>query len=139
MLKVNTGATALEYFTLGTANISDLSSYTGFDGRYVDLTTTQSSIGGAKTFTSLFTVNNRVYQTGLGGSTYFGQLAGSADDLSSRNNVGVGYMALGNITSGSSNVAIGYEAGAYRNPTPSAGTLTTNINSIFIGRGSNSN
>ena len=103
---------------------------------FVDLSTTQSSIGGAKTFTSLFTVNNRVYQTGLGGSTYFGHLAGQSDDLTSRNNVGVGYMALGNITSGSNNVAIGYEAGAYRNPTPSAGTLTTNTNSIFIGSGS---
>jgi hypothetical protein len=133
---LGTSGTQDVWTTLTTSHISNLSSYTGFDGRYVDLTTTQSSIGGAKTFTALFTVNNRVYQTGLGGSTYFGHLAGQSDDLSSRNNVGVGYMALGNITSGSNNVAIGYEAGAYRNPTPSAGTLTTNTNSIFIGSGS---
>ena len=103
---------------------------------FVDLSTTQSSIGGAKTFTELFTVNNRVYQTGLGGSTYFGQFAGAADDLTSNNNVGLGNRALQFITSGSNNVAIGYEAGAYKNPFPFGGTLTTNTNSIFIGKSS---
>jgi hypothetical protein len=123
--------------TLAGYGITDVYTKTEADGRYVDLTTAQS-VGGAKTFNSLLTINNRVYQTGLGGSTYFGEFAGASDDLSANNNVGIGNRALQNIKSGSNNVAIGYEAGCFRNPIPFGGFLTTNNNSIFVGNNTRS-
>lgn len=52
-------------------------------------------------------VTSRVYQTGLGGSTYFGENAGRVDDLSSNYNTGIGYNSLYLNTSGSSNTALG--------------------------------
>ena len=121
--------------TLAGYGITDAYNKTESDGRYVNLTTVQS-ISGEKTFNSLLTINSRVYQTGLGGSTYFGEFAGVSDDLTSNNNVGIGNRALQNITSGSNNIAIGYEAGNYTNPFPVGGTLNTNTNSIFIGSSS---
>jgi trimeric autotransporter adhesin len=52
--------------------------------------------------------NGLVSQTGLGGSTYFGEGAGVVDDLSANNNVGVGFQALKSNTTGNGNTAIGY-------------------------------
>jgi hypothetical protein len=56
------------------------------------------------------TFNGLVSQTGLGGSTYFGEGAGIADDLSANNNVGVGFEALKSNTTGSGNIASGYRS-----------------------------
>jgi hypothetical protein len=56
------------------------------------------------------TFNGLVSQTGLGGSTYFGEGAGIADDLSANNNTGVGYQSLKSTTTGYGNVGIGATA-----------------------------
>ena len=56
------------------------------------------------------TFNGLVSQTGLGGSTYFGEGAGIADDLSANNNVGIGFEALKANTTGSYNTASGYKS-----------------------------
>ena len=48
-------------------------------------------------------ISGRVYQDGLGNSTFFGFGAGKADDLSSRNNSAFGYQAFYTNTTGSSN------------------------------------
>jgi len=56
------------------------------------------------------TFNGLVSQTGLGGSTYFGEGAGIADDLSSNNNVGTGFQALKSNTTGSFNTASGFQS-----------------------------
>jgi len=58
------------------------------------------------------TFNGLVSQTGLGGSTYFGEGAGVADDLSSNYNVGIGFEALKANTSGSFNIASGISRSA---------------------------
>jgi len=56
------------------------------------------------------TFNGLVSQTGLGGSTYFGEGAGIADDLSANNNVGIGFQALTSNTTGINNTASGYQS-----------------------------
>jgi hypothetical protein len=52
-------------------------------------------------------VAGRIYQSGLGNSTYLGDQAGANDDLSSNVNTGIGYLALRSSTSGEANTAIG--------------------------------
>jgi len=69
------------------------------------------------------TFNGLVSQTGLGGSTYFGEGAGVADDLSSNNNVGIGFEALTSNTTGSSNTASGYRS-LYGNTTGNNNTAS---------------
>jgi hypothetical protein len=71
-------------------------------------TVTVNSILTAGTVTAAEAMfNGLVSQTGLGparsrigGSTYFGEGAGIADDLSANNNVGVGFQALKSNTTG---------------------------------------
>lgn len=58
--------------------------------------------------TKLLTIGGRVYQTGLGASTYFGSSAGAVDDLANRFNAGFGYQALQATTTGSLNTALGF-------------------------------
>ena len=55
-------------------------------------------------------INGRVWQSGLGGSTFFGENAGNMDDGSNNVNTFIGNSA-GNMTStGDENVAVGYQA-----------------------------
>ena len=67
-------------------------------------------------------ISGRVYQDGLGNSTFFGFGAGKADDLSSRDNSAFGYQALYTNTTGSSNTATGYKA-IYTNTTGHSNTV----------------
>jgi hypothetical protein len=55
-------------------------------------------------------VAGRIYQSGLGNSTFLGYEAGRVDDLSANNNTGIGYQALYNNTAGANNTGIGYRA-----------------------------
>ena len=55
-------------------------------------------------------VEGRVWQTGLGGSTFFGENAGASDDLSLNINTFIGYSAGNSNITGDENVAIGYQA-----------------------------
>jgi hypothetical protein len=69
------------------------------------------------------TFNGLVSQTGLGGSTYFGEGAGVVDDLSANNNVGVGFQALKSNITGSNNTASGYQSLCF-NTTGSSNTAS---------------
>src|SRR3989344_5841396 len=66
-------------------------------------------------------VAGRIWQTGLGGSTFFGQGAGKNDDLIDNLNVFVGFEAGYLNTSGYNNTALGYQSfrsnttGGYQN------------------------
>lgn len=55
-------------------------------------------------------IDGHVYQTGLGGSTFFGAFAGENDNLSSNNNTFIGYNSGASNTTGDENVALGYTA-----------------------------
>ncbi len=70
------------------------------------------------------TVGGRVYQTGLGSSTYFGDSAGAVDDLTNRLNTGVGFRALTACTSGTGNTVVGYN---------SAPAVTTGVYNVAVG------
>jgi hypothetical protein len=61
-------------------------------------------------------VEGRIYQTGLGGSTFFGFEAGLNDNLNNRRNTFIGYQAGRSNTSGYSNTALGFQA-LYSNTT----------------------
>jgi hypothetical protein len=61
-------------------------------------------------------VAGRIYQTGLGGSTFFGFEAGLNDNLNNRNNTFIGYQAGRSNTSGYYNTALGFQA-LYSNTT----------------------
>ena len=50
------------------------------------------------------------YQTSLGNSTYFGNNAGSNDDLTNNSNTGFGFNALQNVSSGFGNTGVGRDA-----------------------------
>jgi hypothetical protein len=69
------------------------------------------------------TFSGLVSQTGLGGSTYFGEGAGIADDLSANNNVGVGFQSLAANTTGFNNNASGYLS-LYKNTTGYSNTAS---------------
>jgi len=56
----------------------------------------------------ILSISGRVYQTGLGYSTYFGENAGRVDDLSNNYNTGIGYGSLFSNTTGIRNTAVGY-------------------------------
>jgi len=71
------------------------------------------------------TFNGLVSQTGLGGSTYFGEGAGVSDDLSANDNVGVGFQALKSNTTGYRNTASGNSA-LYNNTTGYRNTASGN-------------
>jgi len=55
-------------------------------------------------------IGGLVWQTGLGGSTFFGENAGANDDLSLNINTFFGYSAGNSNISGDENVAVGYQA-----------------------------
>jgi len=82
------------------------------------------------------TFNGLVSQTGLGGSTYFGEGAGVSDDLSANDNVGVGFQALKSNTTGYRNTASGNSA-LYRNTTGSLNTASGNFALYNNATGSN--
>lgn len=58
----------------------------------------------------ILSISGRVYQTGLGYSTYFGENAGRVDDLSNNYNTGIGYNSLYSNTTGTQNTAVGYNS-----------------------------
>lgn len=67
----------------------------------------------AQTFSNVITFDDRVEQSGLGGSTYFGLNSGQTDDLSGNNNTGFGADALRDVigaTLGNQNSAFGKSA-----------------------------
>jgi len=68
---------------------------------------------GTGTPAALLEVAGRVYQSGLGSSTYFGYEAGKNDDLTDNYNVGIGYQSLLANTSGYQNIAIGFNSLQY--------------------------
>ena len=95
-----------------------------------DITDGTGAVSGLKLGTgATVEVTKRVSQTGLGGSTFFGEDAGLTDDLLNSNSVAVGYKALrvnpgetGNVAIGSNaletnfyehNTAVGYKALAF--------------------------
>jgi len=90
----------------------------------------------------ILSINGRVYQTGLGYSTYFGQYAGRVDDLSDRYNTGIGYSSLYNNSTGTKNAALGYYS-LYTNSTGANNTalgyysLYSNTGSYNTAVGSN--
>jgi len=86
----------------------------------------QGGIGttATSTFNATTTFGSRVYQTGLGNSTFFGYQAGENDDLTDNNNTAFGYLALDANTTGGSNVAIGVD---------SLGANTTGGNNVAMG------
>ena len=55
-------------------------------------------------------VDGRIYQTGLGNSTFVGFRAGDGDDGTTRDNAAFGYAALKDTTTGERNVAVGMNA-----------------------------
>ena len=55
-------------------------------------------------------ITGHVYQTGMGGSTFFGAYAGANDDLVLNNNTFMGFNSGNSNTSGNENVALGYSA-----------------------------
>ncbi len=69
----------------------------------------------------ILSISGRVYQTGLGYSTYFGENAGRVDDLSNNYNTGIGYNSLYSNTTGYSNTAVGYRS-LYSNTTGAQNT-----------------
>ncbi|MCI5108702.1 MAG: hypothetical protein MRY49_02540, partial [Candidatus Pacebacteria bacterium] len=96
------------------------------------------------TFNATTTFGSRVYQTGLGESTFFGYQAGENDDLTSNNNTAFGYQALTANTSGIRNTAVGYQS-LMSNTTGSFNTAsgyhalksnTTGCSNIAIGNNS---
>ncbi len=83
----------------------------------------------------ILSINGRVYQTGLGYSTYFGQYAGRVDDLSDRYNTGIGYSSLYNNSTGTKNAALGYyslysNTGSY-NTAVGSNALRTNTSASY--------
>jgi hypothetical protein len=86
---------------------------------YVDAA--DNSVGiGTTTPSAPLEVSGRVSQIDLGNSNFFGYDAGLNDDGSSNANIGFGYQALKNNTSGYQNIAVGYQSllsntGGYRN------------------------
>lgn len=55
-------------------------------------------------------VAGRIWQTGLGRSTFIGQSAGANDDLTNNDNTAIGYNSLAQNTSGNGNVGVGIES-----------------------------
>ena len=70
-------------------------------------------------------VEGRIYQTGLGGSTFFGFEAGLNDNLNNRRNTFIGYQAGRSNTSGYYNTALGFRA-LYSNTTGGVNTAIGN-------------
>jgi len=68
-------------------------------------------------------VNGHIWQTGTGESVFIGEEAGLNDDLVTNQNVGVGYKAMHDNTTGQKNTVAGYQA-AYSN-------LSGGSNSIY--------
>lgn len=56
-------------------------------------------------------VNGHIWQTGTGESVFVGEETGLNDDLSTNQNVGIGFKALHDNTTGQKNTAVGYQAG----------------------------
>jgi len=78
-------------------------------GNYVYNTTDSIGIGTAAPGAELHIVG-RIWQTGTGQSVFLGEEAGANDDLTSNQNVFVGYQAGNSTTNGILNTAIGYQA-----------------------------
>ena len=72
---------------------------------------TAGSVGvGTSTPGAPLEVSGRIYQTGLGNSTFVGFRAGDGDDGTTRDNAAFGYAALKDTTTGERNVAVGMNA-----------------------------
>ncbi len=105
---------------------------TGINNIFVGyLTGSNNADGGNNSFIGAY---SGVANSGGTDNTFVGTSAGNANTGGSLNTA-IGRSALASITTGYNLVAIGYEAGAYRNPSISPGTLATNFNSVFIGSG----
>ena len=89
-----------------------------------DVTDGTGAVSGLKLGTgATVEVTKRVSQTGLGGSTFFGEDAGLNDDGTNNDNTAFGKNASQNVTSGNSNCTFGVDAGRY--------TSTGLLNSAF--------
>jgi len=82
---------------------------------------------------TLLVINGRVYQTGLGNSTFFGYLSGKNDRINNNNqNSGFGHQSLFTNTTGYRNSAFGHQS-LYSNTTgyynSAFGNKTLNLNS----------
>ncbi|OQX78648.1 MAG: hypothetical protein B6D61_05030 [Bacteroidetes bacterium 4484_249] len=67
-------------------------------------------IGTAPNTLAKLHIEGRVWQTGIGGSTFFGANAGDNDDLSANMNTFIGNTAGNSNTTGNENVAVGYQS-----------------------------
>ena len=99
---------------------SGTTSITGSINLWWDSTNSRLGIG-TNTPQASLSVRGLVYQTGLRGSTYFGENAGRVDDLTDNYNTGIGYNSLYSNTSGRANAALGYYS-LYLNTTGYANT-----------------
>ena len=122
---------------------SSTTSITGSNNFWWDSTNSRLGIGTNNPQASL-SISGLVYQTGLGGSTYFGGNAGRVDDLSNNNNTGIGYGSLYSNTTGYYNTALG-NSSLYSNTTGYDNTAvgvasllsnTTGVNNIALGNSS---
>jgi len=77
---------------------------------------------------SILRIIGRVYQTGLGYSTFFGEYAGRIDNCANNHNSGFGYATLSYNTTGSSNTAIGVSS-LFNNST-GIGNTAIGLNSL---------
>jgi len=84
------------------ANDSDLANYVTLSGT--------ETITGAKTFTSDLNVDAKIAMNDGGNSVFIGDGAGAVDYGIDNRNVGIGYNALNDNTSGIQNTAVGYAA-----------------------------
>ena len=68
-------------------------------------------------------ITKRVEQTGLGGSTFFGESAGPNDDGSNNENTGFGLSSLELVSTGNSNTAVGVQSSRFM----STGSYNTSV------------
>ncbi len=105
------GTSATELWSASKINSTINTSVSGTTN-YVSKFTGVNSIGNSLIYDdgTKLEVAGRVYQTGLGNSTYFGYGAGAIDDLSDNRNAGFGSQSLFYNTTGSYNTANGYRS-----------------------------
>ena len=100
------------------------------------ISASSSRINGTSTFIGFMDIYNRVSQTGLGSSTFFGFEAGKNDDLTENKNSGFGHQALKAATTGFENVMIGYQTGdAITTGNSNVGIGSPALNNLTTGQG----
>ncbi len=89
-------------------------------------------MGGTQYFRML---GGRLETTNTGYSVFIGQNSGFSDDFSNNGNVGIGYYAINQNTTGPGNTAIGFNA--LRNNTTSGHNTAVGYNSMNVNTGAN--